>query len=57
LRIEANDKSKALDALSQSFYIDPFDAPSHTLAGNLALELNQNEHAAHEYEVAVAMNP
>jgi cellulose synthase operon protein C len=57
LRIDANDKAKALDALSQSFYIDPFDALSHTRAGNLALELNQNERAAHEYEVALAMNP
>src|SRR5262249_54411039 len=57
LRIDHNDKPGALDALSRSFYIDPFDAPAHARAGSLALELNQNERAAHEYEVAVAMNP
>ena len=48
---------RALDALRQSFFIDPFDHGLHTEAGDLHLERNEAAQALDEYRVALALQP
>lgn len=57
LRVALGDKAKALEALKQSFYVSPFDAALHTLAGDLLLEKNEVKPAITEYQVALALKP
>lgn len=57
LRLAMNDRAGALDAIKQSFYINPFDAALHKLAGDVYLDQGQAGEAAKEYRVLVALNP
>jgi tetratricopeptide (TPR) repeat protein len=57
LRIATNDRAGALVAIKQSFYINPFDAALHKLAGDVYLDQGNAAEAAREYRVLVALNP
>jgi len=57
LRLAAGDRAGALDAIKQSFYINPFDAALHKLAGDVYLDQGNAGEAAKEYRVLVALNP
>jgi tetratricopeptide (TPR) repeat protein len=57
LRAETGDRAGAIDALFTSFYIYPFDASLHKLAGNVYLEQGSPAEAAREFRVLVALNP
>jgi tetratricopeptide (TPR) repeat protein len=57
LRIELGDRDKALEALATSFYIYPFDAALHKLAGDVYLELGRPLDAAREFRVLVSLRP
>ncbi|HYE75831.1 MAG TPA: tetratricopeptide repeat protein, partial [Blastocatellia bacterium] len=57
LRLALGDKQRTLDALKLSFYINPFDASLHTLAGDLYLQRNEAKPAVNEFQVALALNP
>ncbi len=57
LRIALGDKTRALEALRLSFYLSPFDAAMHSLAGDLLLEKNEIKPAITEYQVALALKP
>jgi tetratricopeptide (TPR) repeat protein len=57
LRMETGDKAAALDALFTSFYIYPFDAALHKLAGDVYLEQGKVREATREFQVVVALSP
>ena len=57
LRIEVGDREKALEALATSFYIYPFDAALHKLAGDVYLEQGRPLEAAREFRVLVSLGP
>lgn len=57
LRLAQGDRTRALDALRMSFYIDPFDYATHTQAGELNLESKDYAQALVEFQVAVALQP
>jgi tetratricopeptide (TPR) repeat protein len=57
LRIELGDKPGALEALRTSFFIYPFDAALHKLAGDIYLDQGSAGEAAREFAVAVALDP
>lgn len=57
LRLALGDKQRALDALKLSFFINPFDATLHTLAGDLYLQRNEVRQAINEFQVALALKP
>lgn len=57
LRLALGDKAKALEALRLSFYVSPFDASLHTMAGDLLLEKNEIKPAVTEYQIALAQKP
>jgi cellulose synthase operon protein C len=57
LRLAMNDRAGALDAIKQSFYVNPFDAALHKLAGDVYLDQGNPSEAAREYRVLVALNP
>jgi Flp pilus assembly protein TadD len=57
LRIETGDRAAAISALRQSFYITPFDAGLHKLAGDVYLELGNAAEAVREFRVFVALKP
>ena len=57
LRLEAGDRKGAVDALKQSFYIQPFDPALHKLAGGVYLELGNAPEAIREFRVQIALAP
>jgi cellulose synthase operon protein C len=57
LRLELNDKAGALNTLFTSFYISPFDAALHKLAGDAYLEQGSLADAVREYRVVVSLEP
>ena len=57
LRIEMKDPKSAVEALSKSFYSQPFDASLHKLAGDAYLELGSANDAIREFRVAIALAP
>ena len=57
LRLALGDKAKALEALQLSFFINPFDASQHLIAGDLYLDQKNSKAAITEYQVALALKP
>jgi tetratricopeptide (TPR) repeat protein len=57
LRLELGDRKSAVDALKQSFYIQPFDASLHKLAGGTYLELGNTAEAIREFRAQIALAP
>jgi tetratricopeptide (TPR) repeat protein len=57
IRLDLGDKNGAIEALKASFYIYPFDAGLHKLAGDVYLEQGKSSEAAREFAVAVALAP
>lgn len=57
LRLGLGDRKGALDALKQSFYIQPFDPALHKLAGGIYLELGNLQEAIREFRVEIALSP
>ncbi|HYL98375.1 MAG TPA: tetratricopeptide repeat protein, partial [Blastocatellia bacterium] len=57
LKQAAGDRAAALDLLRQAFYVYPFDAGLHKLAGDMFLEQKDPAAAAIEYQVVVALRP
>ena len=57
LRIALKDQKSAAEALSHSFYAQPFDATLHKLAGDAYLELGNASGAVREFRVAIALAP
>jgi tetratricopeptide (TPR) repeat protein len=57
LRQSVNDPRGAIEALKKSFYIHPFDASLHKLAGDLYLENGNPAEAAREFRVLIALQP
>ncbi len=57
LRLAMNDRAGALDAIKLSFYVNPFDAALHKLAGDVYLDQGNAAEAAKEYRVLVALDP
>ena len=57
LRLSLGDKAKALEALQLGFFINPFDASQHLMAGDLYLDQKNSKAAITEYQVALALKP
>ncbi|MFY9557618.1 MAG: tetratricopeptide repeat protein [Blastocatellia bacterium] len=57
LRLDMGDRKGAVEALKQSFYIQPFDASLHKLAGGVYLELGNPSEAIREFRVQIALAP
>ncbi len=57
LKLEAGDKAGAVNLLITSFYITPFDAALHKLAGDAYLEKESMADAIREYRVVVSLKP
>jgi tetratricopeptide (TPR) repeat protein len=57
LKAAAGDAKGALETLKTSFYIQPFDAALHKLAGDVYLEQGNASEAAKEYRVVIALTP
>jgi tetratricopeptide (TPR) repeat protein len=57
LKLDTGDKAGALNLLATSFYISPFDAALHKLAGDAYLEKVSLPDAIREYRVVVSLNP
>jgi tetratricopeptide (TPR) repeat protein len=57
LRLAMGARKGAVDALKQSFYIQPFDASLHKLAGGVYLELGSLPEAIREFKVQIALAP
>lgn len=57
LKSELGDKKSALVALVTSFYIYPFDASLHKLAGDIYLEQGSSTEATREFRAVLALNP
>jgi tetratricopeptide (TPR) repeat protein len=57
LKLALGDKAGAVEALRQSFYIQPFDVNLHKLAGGVYLELGNARAAITEFRVVVALAP
>ncbi|HJQ26374.1 MAG TPA: tetratricopeptide repeat protein [Blastocatellia bacterium] len=57
LRLSVGDRNGAVETLKTSFYIQPFDAALHKLAGDVYLDLGNPSEAAREFRVVVALAP
>jgi tetratricopeptide (TPR) repeat protein len=57
LKLEMGDRKGAVESLKQSFYIQPFDASLHKLAGGVYLELGNPSEAIREFRVQIALAP
>lgn len=57
LKLDLGDKNRARELLRLSFYINPFEHGSHTMAGNVMLDLNDAPGAVVEYQTALAAHP
>ena len=56
-KVESGDRKGAIEVLKQSFYIQPFDASLHKLAGGVYLELGNPTEAIREFRVQIALAP
>jgi tetratricopeptide (TPR) repeat protein len=57
LRLSMGDQKGALQALETTFYIQPFDASLHKLAGSVYLEQGSAAQATREFRALVALTP
>jgi tetratricopeptide (TPR) repeat protein len=57
LKVAMGDHKGAAEALKKSFYIQPFDASLHKLAGGVYLELRDPSQAIREFRVEIALAP
>ncbi len=57
LKLGLGDRKGAVEALKQSFYIQPFDASLHKLAGGVYLELGNPSEAIREFRARIALAP
>jgi len=57
LRFSIGDKPGGVDALKRSFYIYPFDAALHKLAGDVYLEQGNSTDAIAEFNAILGMKP
>ncbi len=57
LRLEMGDRKGAVEALRQSFYIQPFDAGLHKVAGGVYLELGSPSEAIREFRAQITLTP
>lgn len=57
LKMELNDRAGALHTIFTSFYISPFDAALHKLAGDAYLEQGSLADAVREFRVVVSLEP
>jgi len=57
LKSEAGDKTRALELMKMSFYVNPFEHVAHTVAGNLLIERSEAEPAIREFQIALASAP
>jgi tetratricopeptide (TPR) repeat protein len=57
LRLSLGDQKGALRALETTFYIQPFDASLHKLAGSVYLEQGSGAEATREFRALVALTP
>jgi tetratricopeptide (TPR) repeat protein len=57
LRLAQGDRTKALEALRLSFYINPFDYATHVQAGELNSELKDYNGALAEFQTVLALQP
>jgi len=57
LKLEVGDRKGAVESLKQSFYIQPFEASLHKLAGGVYLELGNPSEAIREFRVQIALAP
>jgi cellulose synthase operon protein C len=57
LRLANGDRKGAVEALKQSFYIQPFDASLHKLAGGIYLEMGNLSEAIREFRVQISLEP
>ncbi|HEX8184525.1 MAG TPA: tetratricopeptide repeat protein, partial [Blastocatellia bacterium] len=56
-RLSLGDQKGALQALETTFYIQPFDASLHKLAGNVYLEQGSTAQAAREFRALISLAP
>jgi tetratricopeptide (TPR) repeat protein len=57
LKLAMGDQKSAVEALKKSFYIQPFDASLHKLAGGVYLDLRDPSQAIREFRVEIALTP
>jgi len=57
LKLGMGDQKYAVEALKKSFYIQPFDASLHKLAGGVYLDLRDPSQAIREFRVEIALAP
>ena len=57
LRLSMGDPKGALQALETTFYIQPFDASLHKLAGSVYLEQGSGPQATREFRALLALTP
>jgi tetratricopeptide (TPR) repeat protein len=57
LRLSMGDQKGALQSLETTFYIQPFDASLHKLAGSVYLEQGRVAEATREFRALVALTP
>jgi tetratricopeptide (TPR) repeat protein len=57
LKLALGDSKSAVEALKKSFYIQPFDASLHKLAGGVYLDLRDPSQAIREFRVEIALAP
>jgi cellulose synthase operon protein C len=57
LKVAMGDRAGAVETLKTTFYIQPFDAALHKLAGDVYLDLGNATEAAKEFRVRIALAP
>jgi tetratricopeptide (TPR) repeat protein len=57
LKLEAGDKTRALELMKLGFYLNPFEPSLHAQTGDLLLEKNDGAAAVREFQIALAANP
>jgi tetratricopeptide (TPR) repeat protein len=57
LKNETGDKARALEFMKMSFYVNPSEHGTHTMAGNLLIDRGEAEPAIREFQVALAASP
>jgi tetratricopeptide (TPR) repeat protein len=57
IRMALGDQAHALEALTASFFVSPFDNTLHTRAGELSVGLKRYDQALAEFKVALALQP
>jgi tetratricopeptide (TPR) repeat protein len=57
LKLETGDRRGAVEMLKQSFYIQPFDASLHKLAGGIYLDLGNPSEAVREFQAQISLAP